>query len=290
MASLHLHAKTYEYCKVLQERGIEPPDISLAGGDAVKNKVGANEMDNIPFGAIAMYNYADKLGCGLQQFMAGARRFKLSEIVRDIVDVSMIDGRTIDLVSRHVDINVLVMRAVSNVEQFIHQREQVLSLNMADDLPLIRCDFERIVQAVGNVLSNAIKFTPDKGRIIIETKLVHRPRPPEKFASVGADRSCTLSNEQIPYVEIAIHDSGIGIAEAEQEAIFDKFYEVGDVEEHSTGKVAFKSRGAGLGLSIVKGIIDLHGGAVWVESPGYDPDIMPGSTFYLLLPAADPIA
>jgi len=212
---------------------------------------------------------------------------RLSEIVRDIVDVSMIDGRTIDLVSRHVDINVLVMRAVSNVEQFIRQREQVLSLNMANDLPLIRCDFERIVQAVGNVLSNAIKFTPDKGRIIIETKLVLRPRPPEKFASVGANGSCPLSNQQVPYVEIAIHDSGIGIAEAEQEAIFEKFYEIGDVEEHSTGKVAFKSRGAGLGLSIVKGIIDLHGGTVWVESPGYDPDIMPGSTFYLLLPATD---
>jgi len=215
---------------------------------------------------------------------------RLSEIVRDIVDVSMIDGRTIDLVSRQVDVNVLVMRAVSNVEKFVHQREQVLSLNMANDLPLIKCDFERIVQAIGNVLNNAIKFTPDKGRIILETKLVHRPRPPEKFASVGANGSCALSNEQVPYVEIAIHDSGIGIAAAEQEAIFEKFYEVGDVEEHSTGKVAFKSRGAGLGLSIVKGIIDLHGGAVWVDSPGYDPDGMPGSTFYLLLPITGPTA
>ena len=211
---------------------------------------------------------------------------RLSEIVRDIVDVSMIDGRTVDLVSRYVDINVLVMRAANNVEQYINQREQVLSLNLAEDLPLIKCDFERIVQAIGNVLNNAIKFTPDKGRIIVESKLVLRPRLPEKFASVGADGLCILSSEQIPYVEIAIYDSGIGIAEEEQEAIFEKFYEVGEVEEHSTGKVAFKSRGAGLGLSIVKGIVDLHGGAVWVESPGYDPDAMPGSTFYLLLPAS----
>jgi len=155
--SLHLHAKTYEYCKVLADRGIDVPDISLAGGfaredhlfkaialcapftklvcmgrapmipgylgsniegvfkpenrqkvngnwdelaphvanvgntpeeifagwEAVKAKVGADEMKNIPFGAIAMYGYADKLACGLQQFMAGARRFNLSEIVRD---------------------------------------------------------------------------------------------------------------------------------------------------------------------------------------------------------------
>jgi len=155
--SLHLHAKTYEYCKLLEEKGIQPPDISLAGGfaredhifkalalcapytrlvcmgrapmipgfvgsniegvfkperreavnghwdelpphaaavgdspekllagwEAVKAKVGAHEMQHIPFGAIAMYNYADKLACGLQQFMAGARRFRLDQIRRD---------------------------------------------------------------------------------------------------------------------------------------------------------------------------------------------------------------
>jgi glutamate synthase domain-containing protein 2 len=154
--SLHLHAKTYEYCKVLADRGIQPPDISLAGGfaredhifkalalgapytklvclgrapmiagflganiegvfkpdkrselhghweqlplnvkmvgsypeeifagwEAVRNKVGDNEMKHIPFGAVAMCGYVDKLSCGLQQFMAGARRFKLSEIRR----------------------------------------------------------------------------------------------------------------------------------------------------------------------------------------------------------------
>ena len=89
------------------------------------------------------------------------------------------------------------------------------------------------------------------------------------------------------YVEITIADTGIGIAEMDQIAIFEKFYEVGQVEEHSTGKVAFKSRGAGLGLTIAKGVIDLHGGIVWVESPGHDPEKMPGSTFYILLPSED---
>ena len=155
--SLPLHAKTYEYCKILADRGIAPPDISLAGGfaredhifkaialcapftklvcmgrapmipgflgsniegvfkperkttvngnwdklpssvqavgtypeeifagwEAVRQKVGDKEMGNIPFGAIAMYGYADKLACGLQQFMAGARRFSLDKITRD---------------------------------------------------------------------------------------------------------------------------------------------------------------------------------------------------------------
>ncbi|NIQ09869.1 MAG: PAS domain S-box protein [Gammaproteobacteria bacterium] len=216
---------------------------------------------------------------------------RLSEIVRDMVDVSMIDGKTVDLVSQEVDINVLVRRAVEKEAPYIQQRNQNLGLQLANDLPLVKCDVERIVQAVGNVLNNAIKFTPDKGKIVVQTRLVRRPREPEKFASVGADGACEIISEQIPYVEIAVFDKGIGIAEEDQDAIFDKFYEVGDVEEHSTGKVAFKSRGAGLGLSIVKGIVDLHGGVVYVDSPGYDPDRMPGSTFYLLFPAVkDPHA
>ncbi len=210
---------------------------------------------------------------------------RLSEIVRDMVDVSMIDGKTIDLVSQDVDANILVQRAIDGAEPAIRLRQQSLKLHLATDLPLVKCDVERMVQAISNVLNNAIKFTPDGGYLAVKTRLVARPRQPEKFASVGADGACPISEQTVPYVEIAIVDKGIGIAADEQEAIFDKFYEIGDVEEHSTGKVAFKSRGAGLGLSIVKGIVDLHGGTVWVESPGYDPDKMPGSTFYMLLPA-----
>ena len=154
--SLPLHARTYEYCKVLEERGITPPNISLAGGfaredhvfkalalgapytklvcmgrapmipgflgsniegvfkperraelaghwealpstvkglgiypeeifagwESVREKVGDNEMQNIPYGAVAMYGYADKLSCGLQQFMAGARKFSIDQLQR----------------------------------------------------------------------------------------------------------------------------------------------------------------------------------------------------------------
>lgn len=209
---------------------------------------------------------------------------RLSEIVRDMVDVSLLDGRTVELVSREVDINTLVQRAVDRNEAAVRQRNQVLSLALGRDLPLVKCDVERMVQAIGNVLGNAIKFSPDNKRITVQTQLVFRPRRPDKFSINGFDGSCAISANQTPYIEITISDKGIGIAEAEQEAIFDKFHEVGELEEHSTGKVAFKSRGAGLGLSIVKGIVDLHGGAVWVESPGYDPVNYPGSTFFILLP------
>lgn len=212
---------------------------------------------------------------------------RLSEIVRDMVDVSMLDNRTLELVSQDVDINLLVNGAIEKSQDALRQRRQKLHLDLAEDLPLIRCDQERMQQAVGNLLGNAIKFTPDYGLIRIRTRLVMRPRLPEKFSEEASDGVCAFGESLYPYAEISVIDSGIGIAKDEQETIFDKFYEVGDVEEHSSGKVAFKSRGAGLGLTIVKGVVGMHGGTVWVESPGYDPERFPGSTFYVLLPTVN---
>ncbi|MDT8441809.1 MAG: ATP-binding protein [Desulfuromonadales bacterium] len=212
---------------------------------------------------------------------------RLTEIVHDMVDVSLLDERSVELISQPTDVNSLVLRAIDKVQPFIKQRQQVLQHQLTQDLPLVKCDVDRIIQAVCNVLGNAIKFTPDHGQVLVGTRLIEKHRLPEKFAQNGDHGSCLLSGEPFHYVEISVSDSGIGIAEIEQDAIFDKFYEVGEVEEHSTGKVAFKGRGAGLGLTVVKGIVALHGGAVWVESPGYDPEAMPGSTFYILLPVAD---
>lgn len=234
---------------------------------------------------------ADQLSSATAEMVGHIARAaeRLAEIVRDMVDVSMLDDRTIELVSQPIDINTLVQRSMDKVRPFIEQRKQSLSPQLGHDLPLVKCDVDRMIQAVGNVLGNAIKFTPDHGRILVGTRLVEKHRLPQKFAQNGNGGACLLSGESFHYVEISVTDSGIGIAEAEQDAIFDKFYEVGEVEEHSTGKVAFRGRGAGLGLTVVKGIVALHGGAVWVESAGYDPEGMPGSTFYILLPVVDTV-
>ncbi len=77
-----LHGHWAELPPSVKLVGTYPEEI-FAGWEAVKNKVGSDEMKNIPFGAVAMYGYADKLACGLQQFMAGARKFSLSEIDRN---------------------------------------------------------------------------------------------------------------------------------------------------------------------------------------------------------------
>lgn len=210
---------------------------------------------------------------------------RLSEIVRDMVDVSMLDNRHLELVSQETDINLVVRTAVERAQPALQRRRQKLHLNLAEELPLVRCDQERMVQALGNIIGNAIKFTPDFGLIRVCSRQVFRSRVPEKFSGDFVDKVCATNGVMHPYVEIAVIDSGIGIASEDLETIFEKFYEVGPVEEHTSDKVSFKGRGAGLGLTIAKGVIALHGGSVWVESPGYDPEKFPGSTFFILLPA-----
>jgi signal transduction histidine kinase len=166
-------------------------------------------------------------------------------------------------------------------------RKQVVTTQLGTSLPLIRGDQTRLMQLLSNILGNAIKFTPDGGSISVTTKqiLVERSSPLPGFDISGVPNTGTGQQQ---FIEIVISDTGIGIDSDDQRRIFDKFYEAGNIEEHSSGKVAFKSRGAGLGLSIAKGVIDMHGGQLWVESPGYDPQTCPGSSFIILLPIEPP--
>jgi len=121
-------------------------------------------------------------------------------------------------------------------------------------------DTERIQQVLVNVLSNAIKYTPNGGKIIVDGRILPG------------------------FVEVLIKDNGIGISEDDQIRIFEKFSALGDVSLHSSSKINFKGGGPGLGLPIAKGILEAHGGSIWVESEGYNEDTLPGSTFHLLLP------
>lgn len=212
---------------------------------------------------------------------------RLSEIICDMADVSMLDGKTIDLVSQEVGVNDLIRRVTDGAQGNLRQRSQTLQLEAAENLPLIRCDVDRMVQALGNVLSNAIKFTPEGGGIKVRARLVDRAGKPKKSSPNDDQELGRIAAGQSPWVEISIVDQGIGIAAEDQRSIFEKFYEIGAVEGHSSGKIDFKSRGAGLGLTIARGVIAVHGGDVWVESSGYDPAAMPGSTFYILLPTLD---
>ncbi|MEM7347865.1 MAG: ATP-binding protein, partial [Chloroflexota bacterium] len=85
-------------------------------------------------------------------------------------------------------------------------------------------------------------------------------------------------------IEVSIKDTGIGIDPDQLDLIFEKFYQIGEVALHSSGKTTFKGGGPGLGLAIVKGIVHAHNGEVWAESSGHNEEAMPGSRFVVCLP------
>jgi signal transduction histidine kinase len=159
--------------------------------------------------------------------------------------------------------------AIKPWRKAIGERKINLTVEGIDSIPSMTIDVQRLCQAFSNVISNAIKYTPDGGRISIQANL-------------------TDDNE---HVEIVIADTGVGIDPEDQDLIFEKFYRVGDLLLHSTGDTKFKGAGTGLGLHITRGVIEAHGGRIWVESKGHDEESCPGSTFRVLLPlkASPPI-
>lgn len=211
---------------------------------------------------------------------------RLSTIVRDMVDVTLLDNLNIRLRCHNVGLKKMISSVANEMEYFIKKRNQSLVLDFSDEVTEVWCDEERINQVLTNLVSNAIKFTPDEGMLTISTRYLDSYRTPvERRVDESSDIE-QFSAVKSPYVEITIRDNGIGIAEKDQVAVFDKFYEVGNIEGHFTAQSAFKGKGTGLGLTIAKGFVELHDGEIWVESAGHDPDNCPGSTFYVLLPIA----
>jgi len=189
----------------------------------------------------------------------GTRR--LREIVDDMVDVSMIDNQMLALTFQPIWLRRVVDVIATELEHVLPQRRIELVISDFEDggQPTL-ADPERIYQVFRNVIMNAVKFTPDGGRV-------------------------TIGARQLPgFVEVTVADTGIGIASENQQRIFDKFGGQGNASLHSSGKTKFKGGGAGLGLAIARGIIEAHSGAIWCESPGYDEVTCPGSTFHLMVP------
>jgi signal transduction histidine kinase len=187
---------------------------------------------------------------------------RLRAIVDDMIDVSMIDNNLLKLNFQPTQVNLMIDALYLEVENTLKTRKLTLQrVDFEGNKQWIYVDTIRMQQAIRNVLNNAIKFTPDGGVITIDGR--------------------TLPG----FIEVTVNDTGIGISPENQALIFEKFGQLGRVELHSSGKTKFKGGGPGLGLSIARGIIEAHGGTIWVESPGYDEKACPGSTFHLLIPS-----
>lgn len=194
---------------------------------------------------------------------------RLHEIVNTMLDVTRVDSDKVRIAPVPVPLKNVVNDIAHNLRNEAASRKLNLEIEHAVDTPYINADPTLIQKALYHLIVNAIKYTPDGGRIVIRTRAV------------------TLERE-VPAAEISIQDSGIGLDPEHHELIFEKFYQVGSVALHSSSKIAFKGGGPGLGLAIARGVARAHGGKLWVESPGHDELRFPGSTFYLQLPVNPP--
>jgi signal transduction histidine kinase len=196
---------------------------------------------------------------------------RTEELITAMLDVSQIDVNAMDLRFAQTTLESVMRLAIEPLTDAIRQRKLTLTARGLRGLPPIQGDMQRLVQAFRNVIVNAVKFTPDGGRIEIMAALQE------------ADRK-----HKNDLIQITIKDTGVGIAPEHHELIFTKFYRVGDPSLHSTGTYKFMGAGPGLGLTIARGIIEGHGGRIWVESEAFDQQACPGAAFYVELPLSPP--
>jgi two-component system sensor histidine kinase GlrK len=171
------------------------------------------------------------------------------KLVNALLDLSKMEAGMMKYQLETIDISVIARESLEVLAPLAEAKNITIDNKIATDL-FVKADQERMLQVFRNLVGNAIKFTPENGRIIIDA-----------MAQDGT-------------VQVVVHDTGIGIKEESLERIFHKFQQIITEKDH-------KTKGTGLGLATVKQIILAHGGKVWAKS-----QIEKGSTFYFTLPLA----
>lgn len=191
---------------------------------------------------------------------------RLRELVEAVLDLAYVESGRVAQALQPVWLHRVLEDVVQDFLPKARDRKQELFLE-PQPLPrvVILGDPEYLAKALGHLVDNAIKFTPNGGRITVRLRVLPEQRE----------------------AEIQVADTGIGIPPEAQQDIFDRFVRLGEPNQYSSTRTQFKGGGTGLGLAIVKGVVEAHGGRIWVESPGYDEVRLPGTTFYLRFPLPD---
>jgi signal transduction histidine kinase len=187
----------------------------------------------------------------LQDILESGRH--LLSLINDILDLSKIEAGHMELERADFDLPSAIENALILVRERASRRSITLGYTLDERVGVIGGDERKVKQALLNLLSNALKFTPEGGRI-----------------DVGARLRDGLA-------EISVADTGVGIAAADQEAVFEEFRQVGAAEK--------RAEGTGLGLALTRKFVELHGGKIWVRS-----ELGRGSTFTFTLPVGSGLA
>lgn len=206
-----------------------------------------------------------------EKFLAMAMRNvqRLSGIINDLLDLSKIEAGKMDFHFAPTNINTVINYVKSALSEVAKTKGLNLVTEEYQKIPDITADSRRLEQVLTNLVSNAIKFTPEGKTITISSRLVNADDI--KVNEYFKDSIKNLSGE---YVEVCVKDEGIGIESKNLLHAFDKFAQI----ENSLSR---KAGGTGLGLPIAKQLLDAHKGAIWCDS-----EINKGSKFYFIIPVS----
>lgn len=197
---------------------------------------------------------------------------RLTTLVEDLLNLAKLHEGAFRIYLRPIQVTEVARRCLKIMEREAERRSVTLAWSWDPaQIPLTRGDPNRLTDVIANLLSNGVKYTPRGGRVTISMHPTHELAPPTVALPAGKERAGK-------YVRVSVEDTGIGISKDEQAKVFQQFFR---------GRKAFSGGegGTGLGLYLVRRIVEQHGGAVWFTSrEGY------GSTFFFTLPLAEPYA
>jgi signal transduction histidine kinase len=201
----------------------------------------------------------------------------LLSLINDILDLSKVEAGKLELQPSEVNLEILFKNSIVMVKEKAIKHGLKLSTKIKEIQDTIHADKRKLKQVVYNLISNAVKFTPDGGSIIVSAYSLNLP---ERRMSTQDGREISLpapndheQTDKANFVEVSIKDTGIGISQENLDRIFNPF-------EQIDGSYSRKYQGTGLGLSLSRDLIELHGGRIWAESEGEGT----GSTFRFVIP------
>lgn len=184
---------------------------------------------------------------------------KLIRLINELLDLSKMEAGMMDYNLVRAEISQIIEQSITDIKLLTDKKDILIQSSVEKELPLISIDIDKIQQVLNNLLSNAAKFTPEKGIIKVNAKLVRI-------------KNQNLQVEDNHFIQVSVSDTGEGIPQEYLNKIFDKFQQI--VTEENT-----PTKGTGLGLSIAKHIVEVHNGKIWAESK-----VGKGSVFTFVLP------
>jgi signal transduction histidine kinase len=262
-SAAQLEAKVHERTAELEAtyRELAASHARLREVDQLKSDFLGNVSHELRTPLAAVKGYVDNLLDGVagplndkpRHYLARVRdnADRLGRMVSDLLDLTRIEAGKIELLPQALPLADVVSDAVEGLRHVAAGRRIQVTTELVECPPSVWADPDRVHQVLTNLLANAIKFSPPGGEVTV----------------------CGGSDAE-GLVRLAVEDTGPGIAPTERERVFDKFYQVGRVEGE-------RMPGSGLGLTIARHLVELHGGRIWVEDAASG-----GAAFVVLLPAA----